>query len=71
MKVSRRGQVTIPKQLRERYGLTPGTAVEFVEEENSLRLQKVRTGKHPVWGLIGTLGRNESTDEFIEQIRGR
>jgi len=33
MKVTRRGQVTIPKVLRERNGIDEGTEVEFREEK--------------------------------------
>jgi bifunctional DNA-binding transcriptional regulator/antitoxin component of YhaV-PrlF toxin-antitoxin module len=38
MRISGRGQVTIPQPLRERYGLLPDTEVQFVPEESGLRL---------------------------------
>ena len=31
-RVAERGQVTIPKRLRERLGVKPGTVLEFSEE---------------------------------------
>lgn len=41
-RVSPKGQVTIPKALRERFGFRPGDEVEFVEIEGGLRVQKRR-----------------------------
>ncbi|MEZ5584573.1 MAG: AbrB/MazE/SpoVT family DNA-binding domain-containing protein [Candidatus Competibacteraceae bacterium] len=38
MRVSERGQVTIPQPLRERYGLLPHTEVQFIPEESGVRL---------------------------------
>jgi AbrB family looped-hinge helix DNA binding protein len=33
-----KGQIVIPAEIRARYGLTPGTQVEFVDDAGSLRL---------------------------------
>jgi AbrB family looped-hinge helix DNA binding protein len=41
MKVSSRGQVTIPAHLRERCGLHEGDEVDVIEEDGTLRI--VRT----------------------------
>jgi len=71
MKISPRGQVTIPKPLRKRYGLAPNTEVEFVPEAGGVRIRKRRAGRHPVWDLIGILGEQGDTDAYIERIRGR
>jgi AbrB family looped-hinge helix DNA binding protein len=70
MKISQRGQVTIPKDIRKRYGLNPDTEIEFVPEESGVRIQK-RRGRHPIWDYVGFLGQGEDTDAFIEEIRGR
>ena len=35
-KVAERGQVTIPKALRERLGIVPGTVLDFIEEQGRL-----------------------------------
>lgn len=40
MKVSRKGQVTIPRAIRERFGLFPGTDVEFLEENDKVVIKK-------------------------------
>ena len=33
-----KGQIVIPAEIRARYGLRPGTQVEFVDEAGTLRL---------------------------------
>jgi AbrB family looped-hinge helix DNA binding protein len=69
--VSERGQVTIPKALRDRYGLREGVAVEFVPEEGGLKLRKLRGSSHPVDRVLGILASGGSTDDYLEEIRGR
>ncbi|MFQ6132712.1 MAG: AbrB/MazE/SpoVT family DNA-binding domain-containing protein [Armatimonadota bacterium] len=71
MKVSDRGQVTIPAELRRRYGLLPNVEVEFVATEEGLVLRKRAPGRHPIDELWGLLGREGNTDAYIEEIRGR
>ena len=72
MRVSKRGQVTIPKPLRDRYGLYPADEVDFVPTNKGLLLRRRSKGSHPVDRLTGILTDFEfdSTDEFIEAIRG-
>ena len=41
-RVAERGQVTIPKRLRDRLGVKPGTVLEFSEERG--RLIAVKSG---------------------------
>lgn len=57
MRVTSKGQVTIPKAMRERLGLLPGAEVEFVPDENELRVRKAKAG-----------GRRRG-EEFIEHLR--
>lgn len=42
MKISTKGQVTIPQELREKLGLLPNTEVEFELDGNTLRLKKAK-----------------------------
>jgi AbrB family looped-hinge helix DNA binding protein len=37
MKIGERGQITIPKELREKYGLFPSIEIEFVPEAGGVR----------------------------------
>ena len=40
MKIGERGQITIPKELRDKFGLKPETEVEFQIVNNSILLRK-------------------------------
>jgi AbrB family looped-hinge helix DNA binding protein len=76
MRIGERGQVVIPKALRERFGLYPNTDVEFVEEKGKL---VVRPAVEPeqdsadawdhAWGLLHAQKINVDAD--IEEMRGR
>jgi AbrB family looped-hinge helix DNA binding protein len=44
MRVTTKGQVTIPQNIREKLGITPATEVDFVEEKGRVFLMK-RKGK--------------------------
>ncbi len=68
-KVAERGQVTIPKALRDRLGVTPGTTLEFTEERGRLVAVKVAKAD-PVSKVYGCLGRKFDTDAFMAEIRG-
>ena len=39
VKINEKGQIVIPKVLRDHYGLAPGSSAVFVEEKNRLVLQ--------------------------------
>jgi AbrB family looped-hinge helix DNA binding protein len=69
-RVAERGQVTIPKPLRERLGVTPGTVLEFSEEEGRLIAVKSRSAD-PVASVMGRLGRKIDTDAVLAELRGR
>jgi antitoxin PrlF len=40
--LTEKGQIVIPAEIRARYGLGPGTQVEFVDEQGVLRLRVLR-----------------------------
>ena len=66
--VAERGQVTIPKALRDKLGIRPGTALEFSARNGMLVATKTETD--PVTEVFGCLGRKVDTDEFIRGLRG-
>ena len=68
-KVAERGQVTIPKLLRERLGIIPGTVLDFVEEQGRLIAQKAER-VDPVDQVFGSLGRGRNTDDLLRELRG-
>ena len=74
MKVTAKGQVTIPKELREKLGILPGTEVEFIPEGNHLKLVKKKTapgkGEQLINHLKGKATIRLSTDEIMALTRG-
>jgi AbrB family looped-hinge helix DNA binding protein len=60
MKIGERGQVTIPKNIREKYGLMPHIEVEFVLEETGVLIKKSRLHSSPVEQAYGILKKNVS-----------
>jgi len=66
--ISEKGQVTIPKRLRERLGLRPGTQLEFREEQGRLVATKATT-EDPVDSVYGILDLGRPTDELITVLR--
>ncbi len=71
MKISERGQITIPKQLRDRFGLNQGVEVKIIPTEQGLLIQKRTASKHPVDRVYGILGKGGSTEDYLEEVRGR
>ncbi len=67
--VSEKGQVTIPKPLRDRLGLRPGQVLEFEIADGALVGRCVRK-RDPLDELYGLFPTCETTDEFIEAVRG-
>jgi antitoxin PrlF len=69
-RVAERGQVTIPKRLRDRLGVKPGTVLEFSEEQG--RLVAVKAGGiDPVGEVLGCMGKELDTNAVMAQLRGR
>ena len=69
-RIAERGQVVIPKPLRDRLGLTPGTVLEFTEKQGRLIAVKA-DGPSPTHLVWGALGKNFDTEVFISEIRGK
>jgi antitoxin PrlF len=67
--VADRGQVTIPKVLRERLGIVPRTVLDFHEENGRLIAEKT-TQTDPVAEVIGCLKLDKPTDRILDDLRG-
>ena len=67
--VSEKGQVTIPKPLRDRLGIRPGQVLDFREQRGQLVATKEQVDD-PLKDVVGILGTKRSTDELIEALRG-
>jgi AbrB family looped-hinge helix DNA binding protein len=71
--VTSKGQVTIPKPVRDRLGIVPGNAVEFeLAPDGRVVLLKVGEGPRPsrFEAVRGIAGAGLSTDEIMALTRG-
>jgi bifunctional DNA-binding transcriptional regulator/antitoxin component of YhaV-PrlF toxin-antitoxin module len=71
MKITERGTITLPKQLRERCGLTHDVEVEALETADGILLRKKTRSDDPVSKWRGVLKTPFDVDAYIEEIRGR
>lgn len=67
-KVAERGQVTIPKVLRERLGITPGTLLDFQTENGRLIAVKAELGNR-LDAIYGRFGKGRRADEVVADLR--
>jgi AbrB family looped-hinge helix DNA binding protein len=76
MRITSKGQVTIPVEIREQLGLLPETEVEFVVEGTSVRIvrrkkpKKQTRGERIVRRLRGSATIKMTTDEIMALTRG-
>jgi AbrB family looped-hinge helix DNA binding protein len=79
-KVTSKGQVTIPKHIRDRKGIAAGTRLEVTERGDDIVLRKaVRAKKDSRRDMAfeayldrvrGSMKLGMSTDEYMELLRG-
>ena len=77
MKVTVKGQITIPVALRERFGLRPGTEVEFVAGQETLQIKARKPSKKAarasqLWlaKAAGSATPGKTTNEIMAMTRG-
>jgi len=73
MRVTTKGQVTIPQEIREKLGITPAIEIDFIEEKNRIYLVKRegQTKKTYKFGkLRGIANIKMTTDEIMALTRG-
>lgn len=77
MRITSKGQVTIPMDIREKLGLLPNTEVEFEIDRDAVRIRKAR-GRHARAGrgralikhMRGRATSGLTTDEIMRLTRG-
>ncbi len=73
MRVTEKGQVTIPKDLRDALGIGAGTEVEFERDDETIVVRKVSDGPTRGRQIAGRLrGRGDvrmTTDEIMALTR--
>ena len=74
MRVTTKGQVTIPQVIREKLGITTATEVDFIEEKDRVYLvrseEKIRKNAH-FRKLRGVATVKMKTDEIMALTRGK
>jgi AbrB family looped-hinge helix DNA binding protein len=74
MRLTSKGQVTIPQDIRERLGLLPYSEVEFEVDGDSVRIRKARRsagrGDALIARMRGTAKAGMRTDEIMKLTRG-
>jgi AbrB family looped-hinge helix DNA binding protein len=71
MKIGERGQVTIPKNIREKYGFFPNIEIDFIPDKDGVLIKKRSLNTSPIQRVFGILKKEQNTDDYIEEIRGR
>lgn len=66
--VSEKGQVTIPKRLRDELGIRPGEILDFEAERGRLVARKRVVGD-PFAAAFGSLSLPGPTDELMDELR--
>lgn len=76
MRITAKGQVTIPQDVRERAGFLPQTEVDFIIEDDTVRIVKSHTSRRPGRGKIaverlraGAGQVSMTTDEIVALTR--
>ncbi len=67
-RITAKGQVTIPKEVRERLGLRPEDELEFTEEDGVFRLRKRLPKEYR--GYLKEFAERDP-DELVEELRGQ
>ena len=71
MRVTTKGQVTIPRNVREALGISPETEIDFVEQGGRYYLEKIgvdkNEGKYKKFRGIATV--KMTTDEIMQLTR--
>ena len=69
MKVTSKGQVTIPQRLRKKYRIDSKAEVEFIEEDGRILLRAKKRSEAPVRRLLGRADVRLSTEEILRLTR--
>lgn len=69
MRVTVKGQVTIPRKIRERLGIHPGSKVAFIENERGEIVLHLKEKVSRFSRVRGTADTGMSTDEIMKLTR--
>ncbi|MBN2496332.1 MAG: AbrB/MazE/SpoVT family DNA-binding domain-containing protein [Deltaproteobacteria bacterium] len=69
--VSEKGQVTIPKPIRDKLGIRPGCVMDFDAKNGVLIGRKSEPAEDPVSAVTGIIGSPADIDAYLDASRGR
>ena len=68
--ITSKGQITVPKKVREQLHLAPGDRLEFlVEDDGTLRVMPVSASVTALKGMVPKPHRPATLDEMDEAVR--
>ena len=71
-KITRKGQITIPRDIRNMFSMLPGTYVDIISEKNKVIIVKSRQENQFIkWLGKGKLKEKKNVDLTLNQLRGR
>ncbi len=70
--VTSKGQVTVPKRIREQFGIEPGERVDFSATENGIWLRKVvdRKKQSKAFGCLNSELEGRAVADLLDELRG-
>jgi AbrB family looped-hinge helix DNA binding protein len=69
--VSEKGQITIPKKIRDKLGITPGTVLEVDTDRGRLiAVKKQVVDVFQKWRGKGKIPGNMNVDDYLKKVRG-
>ena len=68
-KVTTKGQVTIPKEIRDRLGIEAGDEIEFEKSDDGYVLRK-STDENPFEKWRGVADTDKTVEERMKELRG-
>jgi AbrB family looped-hinge helix DNA binding protein len=79
MRITSKGQVTIPAEIRAKAGLMPNTEVDFILKGREVSIVRRAKSKKPTRGQLAvkklwgsaTEGLGMSVDEYLDLVRDR
>ena len=71
-RITSKGQITIPQDIRNKFGFLPGMEVDIIAEGNKALIVKSRRENRFIkWLGKGKQGTKKDIDRIIDEIRGR
>ena len=67
--ISSKGQITVPREIRQRLGLKEGDRVEFVIDQDRTIIRPARGAENPFQKYVGALPAFSSVEEINDWVR--